>query len=125
MKNKELDELFRGKLEQIQPNYNPASWDSLAHMLDNTNLVEREFTNRFDNTVKENLKGYKVAYNPRHWSILSLRIDKILAFRRNLYLFKLTELALMSLLLLLLFQYLPENGPVKKEKVKQIVPTET
>ena len=66
MKNKEFDELFKGKLEQINPDYNPGSWDSLVQKMEQVSdaVTVPLATKKFDNTVKESIENYSTSYNP-------------------------------------------------------------
>ena len=110
MKNRELDNILKGKLERIKPDYNPASWDRLAATLDKEIASEQSNLETFDQNVKQKLNQYSVPYQENHWSLFSVKLDQVFILRRNLYLFKFIEVTLMSLLLLLLIQYLPNNN---------------
>jgi hypothetical protein len=109
-KNNKLDRIIREKLENFRPEFDPESWELMEQRLDSegTGTPETKDT-EIDEVVFERLHQLKVDYNPASWHLMASRLNEEFGLVRRLYQYKAMEAALMLLLLLTLFQYLPPS----------------
>lgn len=105
-KRNQFDQLIREKLEQIQVEYNPETWDVLAQRLDvqesGTPLVENSL---LDEVIFAKLQDATVSHRPSQWERLAERLDEETDTRRKVLVYKLMEAALILLLLIIAGQY--------------------
>lgn len=109
-KRNQFDQLIREKLEQIQVEYDPTTWDVLAQKLDtqesSSPLVEN---NLLDEVIFTKLQDATIHHRPTQWERLAERLDAATDARRKVLTYKLMEVALVLLLLLFAGQYVMDS----------------
>lgn len=98
-----MDDAIRSKLSNVQPAYDPHSWDTLSHKLDQERQTEAE---AIDAIIRDRLKRVDTPYQRRSWQQLALRLE--LEYRRTRMVIssKLAE-SILALLLLFVFSQSP------------------
>lgn len=97
------DRQLKRKLDGLQPQFDPASWDELARRMDTDNAAGEEL----DQQVADSLRRVHPAYPPSSWSALATRLEKAAERRQAIAHYKAMELSLAFLLLLTLWQFFP------------------
>ncbi len=95
-----FDKDIKKKLEGFLEDYDDTSWERMASMLDDADLIPE--AEDLEPIVKNKLSDHKQEFVPEHWHLLEEELDYIEARRQRLYVLKLAEAAI---LLLLLFTY--------------------
>lgn len=126
--NKQFDKTVKEKLEHLQAPLHLAAWDRFAERLDEeekaTGQSEPE-TQTLEEAVYEKLYHYEKPYNPSHWFLFSQRLDEEFSLWHRLYRYKVTEVALMLLLLLTVAQYFPATKILKSNFTKEELPSDS
>ncbi len=122
MKMNEFDRIIREKLENLEPEYAPETWDLLEQKMDASEAGPAVVTDEeaIDELAFAKLHQFETPYNSEHWQEFSQRLDKEAASVREVMRYKLVEVSLMLLLLLTLWQYLPVN---QNHSVPEVHPT--
>ena len=111
-----IDRTIKEKLEGIQVPFDADSWQLMEQKLDEEAMgIAGEGqpvadTKHIDEAVFEKLHRYQAPYQPGHWRRMEILLDEVFAWPRQVLRYKLTELALMFLLFLLLWQYAPDSS---------------
>ena len=106
--NKKFDRILREKLENIQPEYFPESWDIFEQKLDADGVgVPETNVKDIDEIVFNKLHQLEVPYNAASWNRMSTRLAEEFSFTHKLVRYKAIELSLLLLLFFTFFQYLP------------------
>jgi hypothetical protein len=117
MKDKQLDDLIRKNLEEIQPEYNAGTWAELSEKMDQRDMADVEL----DSHVKNEMEDMNVPYSDSNW----LRLQNWLDFRwmalSKLYVSKFSELALMVLAVFTLFNYQSKHSQEEKPYALQLM----
>ncbi|HMQ47325.1 MAG TPA: outer membrane beta-barrel protein [Saprospiraceae bacterium] len=123
-----FDEKIRQKLEGLQPAFNEEHWDAMEQLLDEElgdigipvgKPMEQEKS--LDEVVFDKLHRLEAPAQPNHWSKLENRLNEIFYWPKEVLQLKLTEIGLVSMLLLFLWHWTPrEKQPfVTKEPMAQ------
>jgi len=116
MKKTDLfDKLMREKLNDIQPGMKPGHWELLNQQLEQGALEDElgysvADSKPVDEAIFEKLHQYQAPYNPNHWDKMAGLLDEAFAWPTQILKYKATELALMLLLFLFLWQLTPTPG---------------
>ena len=123
-----FDSLISGKLENIEANAAMPNWQRMAAALDQ---VEIEGKN-FDTEVKTKIDSINPTYQPSHWELLAARLRQEKTIKESLIKNKSAEVALIALLFLNFYQFIP-NFPqitsfpakeiIKETPIKEVAPT--
>lgn len=109
MDHKQFDEIIKKKLEDLQPEGNPAHWSLLEEQLDAEAVGRPEPEDHaVDATLFQKLHKLEVPYQPSHWSLMVERIGLEFQLRGQIIRYKLLELALMLLLIFTFYNVLPD-----------------
>lgn len=81
-----------------------ADWNSFEEKLSASEHLEDQ---RFDQLVSEQLSNYQAPYNAHHWKVFSNELDEAFSLRRQLYRYKVMEIAIMLLLFLTAYNFFP------------------
>ena len=106
-----IDRSIKEKLEGLQVPFDADSWQLMEQKLDEEAMgIAGEGqpvadTKHIDEAVFEKLHRYRAPYQPGHWQRMETLLDEAFAWPRQVLRYKVTELALMLLLFLLLWQY--------------------
>ncbi len=128
-----IDRLVKEKLENLSVPYDAGAWQLMEQKLDEEAMADAEAgtpaadARNIDEAVFEKLHRYEAPYQPAHWKRMESLIEGAFAWPRRVLRYKLTELALMLLLFLLLWQYAPDNFPIlsSPQAMKEALPTAT
>jgi len=94
---KRFDDTVSDKLSGHESTATPR-WDLFLEK--QNQIVVKHKDRAFDNTVRQNLGDYKMAYNSSHWVLLKDRLERIYASRQALYSLKTLELLVLLLLMI-------------------------
>ena len=115
-----FDVLIASRLSNIGETGVGADWNSFEAKLSASENLEDQ---RFDNMVSDQLSNYQAPYNSKHWKIFSDELDEAFSLRRQLYRYKVMEVAVMLLLFLTAFNFFPWDKFERKAALKlQAVP---
>ncbi|MCB9272941.1 MAG: hypothetical protein H6564_02810 [Lewinellaceae bacterium] len=110
-KNEQFDRVIREKLGSFQAPFDPDSWQLLEQRLDEDAMADAGAPvadNRpLDEVLFDKLHRYEVPYQAANWQKMEALLEEAFAWPRFVLRYKLTELALMALLMLALWQYTP------------------
>lgn len=106
-----FDEMIFGKLSKLQTQNDPKAWTLFQKKLDQATPEQALPSSSFDQMIATQLKRQQPAYNHSHWLLLQKRLDWISFVTNRLALYKLSELAV---LLVLLFYLGQTSGPSLK-----------
>lgn len=97
-----IDKLIKNKLQQIEVEYQPDTWDLLAQKMDmeEVDAIPPSVRNTVDKAVYTAIADMEVPYNAAHWDEMDARLDAAFVYPQIIIRYKLAEL---SLLLLLIF----------------------
>mgnify|MGYP005666387655 CR=1 FL=1 len=116
MKMNEFDRIIREKMENLNPEYAPETWELLEQKMDASEAGPAVVTDEeaIDELAFSKLHQYETPYNPEDWKTFARRLEEEAASTREVLRYKLVEVSLMLLLLLTLWQYLPvgQNQPL-------------
>lgn len=96
--SEEFDKQIKEALSNIEPPYNPASWDDMASRLD---AVDDEL----DQTIIDGLRTVNPSYTPQRWNRLSEWMDYAWYAKNQYFISKSAEAVLMLLALFTFFNY--------------------
>ncbi len=104
-----IDSSFKANLENLNPDYDPNTWDALSDKLDLEDILEHEDANQeIDQLAYDKLLNYTVPQRAGDWEILEEKLEREPALALPLlYTYKLAELAILTLLILVFFQAHP------------------
>lgn len=111
-----IDRIIKEKLEGLEAPFDAGSWQLMEQRLNEEAMgiggegQPAADTKHIDEAVFEKLHRYQAAYQPGHWKRMEALLEEAFAWPRKVLRYKLTELALMLLLFLFLWQYIP-GGP--------------
>ena len=116
-----VDELLKSKLENIDYAYNPAHWDVLKDRIDQEALADAQQVDDvlFDASTYGHLSNVEIPYNEEHWKLMKERIDAEFSIRGRMMRYKVAEVALILMIIITAFHYLPIHK--KKMKNKAII----
>ncbi|MCB0585766.1 MAG: hypothetical protein KDD06_10650 [Phaeodactylibacter sp.] len=112
-KTNPIDRIIKEKLEGLEVPFDAASWQLMEQKLDDEAMGMAgegqpvADTKHFDEAVFEKLHNYKAGYQPGHWQRMEALLEEVFAWPRQVLRYKAMELALMLLLFLFLWQYIP------------------
>ncbi len=111
-----VDELLKGKLEQLSFEYNPSHWDTLKERIDQEAYADAKQVDDvlFDASTYGHLSNMEVPYNEEHWKLMKERIDAEFSIRGKMMRYKVAEVALILMIIITAFHYLP----IHKKKIK-------
>ena len=104
-----IDSSFKEHLEDFQVEYDAKTWDALSTKLDLNDVLDHENTNQdIDQVAYDSLLNYTVPQRAGDWEAFEEKLDNepIIALPL-LYKWKLAELAILTLLLLIFFKANP------------------
>ncbi|MDX1685701.1 MAG: hypothetical protein R3275_10730 [Saprospiraceae bacterium] len=139
-----FDERIKALLEDIQPDYDPASWESLEEQWEVSQDMELDDTVRsrmesmdvpyevaswtalqdkmtaaedieLDDTVRESVEQEAEGYSSSSWSALLSRLEAWERVRREFWMLRAAEGLMLLLLLLALYQYGPQLPQIVTE----------
>ncbi|MCO6479966.1 MAG: hypothetical protein J5I94_25235, partial [Phaeodactylibacter sp.] len=108
-----IDRIIKEKLEGLEAPFDAGSWQLMEQRLNEEAMgiggegQPAADTKHLDEAVFEKLHRYQAAYQAGHWKRMEALLEEVFAWPRKVLRYKLTELALMLLLFLFLWQYLP------------------
>jgi|GEM_PF-896545 len=106
--NAYLDGLVMQNLDNLEKEIPPPNWELMEQQLEAADALENiESDAVVDELTHEKLQNLTVAYHPSHWPMLAQRLREELSLKKKLYKYKVTEAALMLLLLLTMVNYFP------------------
>lgn len=109
-----FDKHIKDKLEELDLNYDPTSWDTFEQKLDSALSQEEIDDAAFDKQVKEKIQSeLNYSYEEEHWQELSQRIDYENELTNRIYIFKIAELVILVLLAYSFFQIEDIKDPKK------------
>lgn len=124
-----FDETIRQKLEGLRPAFKEEHWEAMEQLLDeewNETGVPvgkpQEQEGSLDELVFDKLHRFEVPAQPNHWNKLETQLNEIFFWQKEMLQLKLTEIGLVSLLLLFLWHWSPQENQsfMAKEPVAQI-----
>jgi hypothetical protein len=101
-----IDGLIVGRMEELDMPLDQGAWSVFESKLE---AAEAEMESEIDQMAQEKLGPMEVPFNPVHWDQMAQRLDVTYAFRQKLYRYKVLEISLILLLLLTLWNYLPQE----------------
>jgi len=104
-----IDSSFKANLTDVKVDYDPNTWDALSAKLDLVDVLKHENTNQdIDQVAYDSLLNYTVPQRAGDWEALEEKLDRepVVALPL-LYKYKLAEIAILTLLLLVFFQANP------------------
>ncbi|MEO1713689.1 MAG: hypothetical protein AAFU60_10205, partial [Bacteroidota bacterium] len=101
-----FDVLIASRLSNLGESGAGADWNSFEAKLSASEDLDDQ---RFDHMVSDQLSDYQAPYNSKHWKIFSKELDEAFSLRRQLYRYKVMEVAVMLLLFLTAFNFFPWN----------------
>ena len=111
-----FDDIIRKKLTEINAQPKAMSWDDFKEKMSSDANLESPKDKQLDREIKSKLADYHMNFNPRHWTMLQLRLRKQARNLENLYVSKAFEFITIILLLLIFAQ----NGFYVKAKSSQV-----
>ena len=104
-----VDEMFKKRLGEMEAsNVSGGNWDALQKRIEAEEAAERiENEAPIDEVAYEKLHNLQHPYNDRHWALMAKRLEEEFSLRHILYRYKIAEIALMGLLLLTFFRFMP------------------
>ncbi len=99
-----FDEMIFGKLSSLQVHKDPQAWAHFEDKLDKTAPDQPVPVSSFDQMIATQLKRQQPIYNHSHWLLLQKRLDWISFVTNRLAFYKLSELAVLLVLLFYLGQ---------------------
>ncbi len=115
MNNKDLDNLFRNKIQDAEQNANmPSDWDTFSKILSQSEGFSKV---DFDKKIQDKLSVHKERFNSNHWELLRQRLLKEENIKKYLYNFKLGEVA--AIFLVILFIQLYDINKNQDQEVKE------
>lgn len=115
--DRSFDEMIFGKLSGLQSQKDPKAWARFEEKLDQISPDQLIPSTSFDQLIATQLKRQQPAYNHSHWLLLKKRLDWISFVTNRLAFYKLSELAV---LLVLLFYLGQSKLPVQEPAVEQV-----
>ncbi len=114
-----VDELLKSKLENIEYAYNPTHWDALKERIDAEAHADAMQVDDvlFDASTYGHLSNVEVPYNEEHWQLMKERIDAEFSIRGKMVRYKVAEVALILMIIITAFHYLPIHKKKMKDKV--------
>jgi hypothetical protein len=117
-KDKQFDDLLRGKLENLELPYQADNWLLFEQKLEDSGLGDIQGgtpiadIKSIDETIFDKLHQYEVPYQPSHWLKMEALLEEVFTLPRSVLRYKLAELALMLLLFAALWQQSPTHEPL-------------
>ncbi|MFN0013099.1 MAG: hypothetical protein ACKVU2_01005 [Saprospiraceae bacterium] len=98
--NNNFDRQMKSVLDNIEPEFDPSTWDMLAHKMDQAAFEEQPVAvDAVDKAVYHTLQRLEAPYQQAHWNALANRIQVVAVRVRRLRIAKLAEAAIFLLLL--------------------------
>ena len=97
MHDDKWDENIKHLLNDMEEDYDPASWQKLSDRMESMDLEEAD--RLFDQTVKEKLEPYQTVSGPDQWEVLEQKLNTTERRRRNIV----TTKSLEGIILILTF----------------------
>lgn len=110
--SEKFDQVIKDKLDRLQVEYDPKSWDAFEQKLDAGDQPQVEDT-LLDEVVFEKLRGLEPAGILPRWDLMSAKLDQEVATRRHLWGRRVMEVTLVLLILLTFVQYFGQQTPVR------------
>lgn len=113
-----FDEAISNKIK-TPTNTTATNWDQIANALDAADAADASF----DQGIYTSLKSLQGSPPPNYWQRLVNRLNADVTLREKLYRYKLIETTLMILLLLNIYQYLPNQPffiPAAEKQQKEL-----
>jgi hypothetical protein len=115
--DRSFDEMIFGKLSGLQSQKDPQAWARFEEKLNKIAPDQPVPVSSFDQMIATQLKRQQPAYNHSHWLLLKKRLDWISFVTNRLAFYKLSELAVLLVLLFYLGQSkLPMSGPIAADQ---------
>lgn len=119
MKSKhDFDEFIRGRMQDVEAEGQPESWDLLADRLSKeeggTAAADEKL---MEAVVFEKMSQMEAPFEPAHWNKLETRLNEEYRFVNKIIRYKSLELSLFLLLIALFVNYYPESTNLKNKKV--------
>jgi hypothetical protein len=104
-----IDASFKENLEDLNVEYDPSTWDALSTKLDLDTVLQHEHLDKdLDQIAYDSLLNYTVPQRAGDWEALEEKLEREPALALPLiYKYKLVELAILTLLILVFFQAKP------------------
>lgn len=100
MSENNFDRKMKSVLENLEPEYDPATWDMLERRMNSTAFEEQPAAvDEVDKAVYHTLHRLEAPYQPAHWNTLASRLLVIATRVRRLRIAKTAEAAILLLLL--------------------------
>ncbi len=107
-----FDQIIKDKLDRLQVEYDPASWEAFERKLDAGNQPPANDA-WLDEVVFEKLHGLESVGVPSRWDLMSARLDQEATRRRHTWSRRAMEAVLVLLISLTFVQYFGEQTPVR------------
>ena len=116
MSKNNIDKIIKDKLERLEFEYDPLSWEQLEQKMELDSVgIPEENEQAVDSVVFDKLHQYEVSYDPNSWNLLATKLEIEQGLTRTIYRYKVMEMALMFLLIVTLFQYFPTKSEVLQQ----------
>ncbi|MCB0549291.1 MAG: hypothetical protein KDD19_17055 [Phaeodactylibacter sp.] len=126
-----IDQIIKEKLGGLQVPFDAGSWQLMEQKLDEEAMGMGEEgqpvadTKHIDEAIFDKLHRYSADYQPNHWHRMEALLEEAFAWPRQVLRYKLTELALMLLIFLFLWQYIPSDNslaPLPPHAIERATP---
>lgn len=121
MTNDNIDDQIRDALDNFHVEYNPDSWDMLAHRMDADPELAAESANQeFDQVISNKIKNTQAPYQSEHWKVMAERIQLEFSLRSKLIRYKVAEVGLVLLAIFTIFNVFPSSKQALKKPINKI-----
>ena len=129
MENNYIDKIIKEKLQRIEVDYQPDTWELLEQKLDRDEQQPTPIGsyNGVDKAVYAAIHNFEVPYNEAHWKQMEEYLDETFVYPQQVVKYKLAELGLLLLLFLAISQFITfsvDSEPESNPKEKVIAPIE-
>ncbi len=116
-----IDNMIRAQLTGLEVPAAAASWQAMSARLDTAMPTEEA---QFDENIRERVTRMEAAYNTNHWTIMAQKLDRQRRWYNLLLQYKVTEVALMMLLLFTVVNLTVISPAIKERnaRVKYYIP---
>ena len=103
-----LDQVIFSKLANLETPLQSGSWSLMQQMIEaeeTADMLDNDAA--IDHVVYEKISAFEAPYQNHHWQLMARRLEEEFSLRYKLYKYKIAEAALMMLLVLTIFRFMP------------------
>jgi hypothetical protein len=103
-----LESIALNKLGNLEVPFEEGDWARMQQRIEAEETADLlEYEAALDNIIYEKISNFKVPYYHHHWQLMARRLEEEFSLRYQLYKYKAAEVALMVLLLVTIFRFMP------------------